>query len=275
MLSVRTTKLEDKTTQLEDQRQSSRRTRILLAVVWLVSILAFFFVITFLINTFFTLPGNLVSLDWAGYGVASNFANPKPVVIGAYGSWTVPTVSISLQNTFSAAWIGIGGQLDSDSTLIQVGTEQDCIHGAPTYSVWYELLPGNSVTITSVNAAPGDRIEASITLLNSAANEWSIGISDLTKAQRFEENVSYASSRLSAEWIVERPTISDMLANLADFGTITFTNSHATFNDTVGTISSFPHILTVMSNRENTRLVTVSSLGTGGSSFSITFLNNA
>jgi hypothetical protein len=266
MLSIRKVKL-------EDEKQSSSKNRILLTVSWLVSIMAFFFVITFIINTFFIPPGNLVSLDWAGYAVASNFVNPQPVVLGVNGSWTVPTINASLQNAYSAAWIGIGGQLDS--TLIQVGTEHDCVRDVPTYSVWYELLPGNSVTITSISAAPGDKITASITLVNQTTNEWSIKISDLTKAQRFEENVNYVSSRLSAEWIVERPTVGNSLGNLADFGTITFTNSYATFNNTVGTISGFPHVRTIMDNRQNTRLVSVSSLVSGGSSFSVNYLDSA
>jgi hypothetical protein len=194
-------------------------------------------------------------------------------VVGVNSSWAVPTVSVSLQNTYSAAWIGIGGQLDSDSTLIQVGTEHDCVNGEPTYSVWYELLPGNSFTLTN-NVASGDKIIASITLVNPDTDEWSIEISDLTKAQSFERNVTYGSSRLSAEWIVERPTVGNSLGTLADFGTITFTNSHATFNNTVGTIGSFPHVRTIMNNRQDIRLVTVSSLVSGGSSFSVSYLNS-
>jgi len=266
MLSTRKVKL-------EDQKQSSKKNRILLIVLWLVSILAFFFVITFLINTFFILPGNLVSLDWAGYGVASDFANPQPIVVGVNSSWVVPAVSISAQNTYSAAWIGIGGQLNSDSTLIQVGTEQDCIGGVPTYSIWYETLPGPSFTLTK-NVAPGDKITASIKLVKAAADEWSIEITDLTTAQNFEKNVAYQSSRFSAEWIVERPTVGNILGSLADFGAITFTSSHATFNNTAGTISSFPHVRTIMNNRQNTPLVTVSLLFLDGSSFSVSYLNN-
>jgi hypothetical protein len=261
---------------LDNEKQSSRKSRVLLAVVWLVSILVFFLIVTILINTLFILPGqNLVSLDWAGYAVASDFANPQPVVVGVNSSWTVPTVNVSLQNTYSAAWIGIGGQLNSDSTLIQIGTEHDCVNLGPTYSVWYELLPEDSVTITTVNVAPGDKITASITLTNPATNEWSMEISDLTKAQSFETIVKYDSSRLSAEWIVERPTVGNRLGTLADFGTITFTNSHTIFNNTVGTIGSFPHIRTIMNNRQDIRLVTVSSLFSSGSSFSVSYLNGA
>lgn len=260
---------------MDNEEQSSRKSLILLAVLWLVSLLVFLLAVIILINTFLILPGQNLSLDWAGYSVASDFANPQPVVVGINSSWTVPTVSVSLQNTYSAAWIGIGGQLNSDSTLIQIGTEHDCVNGKPTYSLWYELLPRNSVSITTVNIAPGDEITASITLANPATNEWSIEISDLTKAQSFERSVTYDSSRLSAEWIIERPTVGDNLAALADFGTITFTNSHTTFNNTIGTISSFPHTRTIMNNRQDVRLVTVSSLASNGSSFSVSYLNSA
>lgn len=214
---------------------------------------------------------HLISSDWSGYAVASDLNYPKPRVTSINGSWTVPTVNVSLRDSFSAAWIGVGGQFDG--TLIQAGTEQDSTNGQGTYSAWYELLNSNAVTIDSLSIMPGDRITASISLLDSATSIWSIEIHDVTNEQSFQKNVSYPSLMLSAEWIVERPTIGNRLMTLADFGHVTFTGCTATVSSTVGTVSSFPHIQIIMYNRQNTQLVSVSPLTSNGSSFTVNYLD--
>jgi hypothetical protein len=210
---------------------------------------------------------SLISLDWGGYGVSSNVLFPQPVVSSVSGSWIVPTVTITESDTFSAAWIGVGGQ--TDSTLIQVGTEHDSIGGQTVYSLWYEMLPANSITIPNVNVSPGDEISASITLLSSSTNTWQITIQDMTTGQGFSQNFAYFSTRLTAEWIIERPTVNNQLSILANFGTVTFTNAIAKLSSTTGTISTFPNYEILMENRQNTKLVTVSSLSRDGSSFTI------
>ena len=58
---------------------------------------------------------------------------------------------------------------------------------------------------------------ASINLVNSDANQWSIQISDATTGQVFSRNVVYNSTRSSGEWIVERPTINNQTSTLARF----------------------------------------------------------
>lgn len=78
---------------------------------------------------------------------------------------------------------------------------------------------------------------------------------------------------LSAEWIVERPTVNNRVRTLAAFGKITFTGCTATIDGNVGTISSFPTIQVTMYNRQNVRLVSVSSLTAKGSSFTVNYLD--
>jgi hypothetical protein len=193
-------------------------------------------------------------------------------VVGVQASWTVPRVNVSQKDGFSAAWIGIGGQLDD--TLIQTGTEQDSISGQEQYSAWYELLPYDSVPIPTIDVSWGDNITASITLVNSDTDAWSVQISDLTTGQSFQENFFYSSSRLSAEWIVERPTINNSLSALANFGNVTFTNASATISSTVGTIGNFSFTQVTMQNRQNIQLVTVSSLSPDGSSFTVNYTDS-
>jgi hypothetical protein len=215
---------------------------------------------------------NLASLDWGGYVAFSDFTNPQPVVVNVSGSWNIPYVSVSTQDTFSAAWIGIGGQVDD--TLIQTGTEQDSVGGSAEYSAWYELLPDDAITITNMNVSPGDKITASINLINSATNEWSIEIIDVTNGEEFKQNFFYDSLRLSAEWIVERPTVNNTLSALANFGNITFTNSSVTIGTNRGNINDFPSAQITMQNRQNRQLVAVSSLTSNGASFTVNYLSS-
>jgi len=214
---------------------------------------------------------HLMSSDWSGYAVASDLNYPQPMITSVNASWIVPTVNVSLRDSFSAVWIGIGGQFDG--TLIQAGTEQDSTNGQGSYSAWYEMLPADAVTIDSMSVMPGDKIMASLSLLDPATNTWSIEINDATNKQSFQGNFSYSSSMLSAEWIVERPIIGSRFTALADFAQVTFTGCVATLGSTVGTVSSFPHAQITMDNRQNMPLVSVSSLTSKGASFTVTYLD--
>lgn len=214
---------------------------------------------------------HLTSSDWSGYTVATDLNLPRPKVTSINGSWTVPTVNVSLGNSCSAAWVGIGGQFDG--TLIQAGTEQDSIRGQGKYWAWYELITFSAVTIDSLSVTPGDRITSSISLLDPTTSTWSIEIHDVTNEQSFQKNVVYVSSMLSAEWVVERPTINRVLMTLADFGQVTFTGCSATVDSTVGTVSSFPHSQIIMYGRQNTQLVSVSPLTSSGSSFTVNYVD--
>ena len=241
-----------------------------LLIVLLASLLLFTLVVVFPLLTT-SRNQQLISSFWSGYTVASDLNYPQPNVTGVNGSWTVPTVNVSNRNSFSVAWIGIGGQFDG--TLIQVGTEQDSARGHGAYSAWYELLNASAVTISSLSIMPGDRITGSIRLLDLSKSIWSIEIYDVTNEESFQKNVSYPSSMLSAEWIVERPIINTLPTTLADFGQITFTRCTAAISGIVGTVGSFPHIQVLMYSLQNAQLVNVSPLTSNGSSFTVNYLD--
>jgi hypothetical protein len=186
----------------------------------------------------------------------------------------VPKVATTTVDSFSAAWIGIGGQMET--TLIQAGSEQDSIGGQAVYSLWYELLPANSITIPDVKVLPGDQITASIQLLDSKTNTWLVNIADLTAGTCFTQNcttqnLDYNSSRLTAEWIMERPTVNNQISDLSNFGTITFNNISAMVGSKVGTANAFPNYQVIMQDRQNNQLVKVSSLNRDGSSFTVSY----
>jgi hypothetical protein len=215
-------------------------------------------------------PPSTTDLNWGGYAVSSDFNNPQPVISAVSGSWTVPQIAVSQNDTFSAIWVGIGGTFGS--TLIQTGTEQDCINGVVSYFAWYELLPDVSVTITTMDVSPGDQMTASITLSNPALSSWTISISDLSTGQSFSQDFLYESSRLSAEWVVERPLVNNVLSHLADFSLITFSDCSLKIDSKQQNLDAFPLLKIVLSSRQKIQLVDVSNVGSDGSSFTIKYL---
>lgn len=213
------------------------------------------------------------SQDWGGYTVTSSILNPQPLVTAVSGSWVVPEVATSQNHTFSAVWVGLGGQFDK--TLIQIGTEQDSIDGSSYYLAWYELLPAYSVTIDSLKISAGDVINASISLIDSQRNGWLMTLMDLSSGQRFELSTTYNSSRLSADWIVERPRINDTIASLAPFGQVAFTDITATVGNSMRGLQSFSFVRVSMRDSQNKPLVSVSTFsGQTKDRFNVTFLNS-
>ena len=67
---------------------------------------------------------SLTSSIWSGYVVSSNLGNPQPLVTQINASWIVPNAYATSIDTYSSAWIGIGG-FQPDKSLIQTGTEHD------------------------------------------------------------------------------------------------------------------------------------------------------
>jgi hypothetical protein len=220
------------------------------------------------------LAAPLVSNDsnWAGYIVASDLQNPQSSVTSVSASWAIPTVTPSPKDAFSAIWIGVGGYFDK--SLLQVGSEQDCTGGQVVYFVWYELLPATSITLDTITVNPGDQINASLTLVDPSTDEWSIFIADQTSNQAYQNNVTYASSQLSAEWIVERPSTGRHILTLANIESVTFTDCQATIGAQTGVISDFPTIQSVMYHGVLdevgiNQLAATSDLKSGGSSFTV------
>jgi hypothetical protein len=215
-------------------------------------------------------PLSTQSPQWAGYVVMSNLILRQSVVTSVRGSWTVPAIESSGNDKYSAVWVGIGGY--GEQSLIQTGTMQQFVNGEPTYYAWYELLPNRAVRILNVPVQPGDKIMASVNLVEGNANSWSVEISDVTSGDSFQKTFSYASSRLSAEWVVESPTVSGNISTLANFGSIVFSDCYATVDNETGTISSFPGYQVVMYSQGGEQLVTVSQLNSDGSGFTVNYL---
>ena len=255
---------------MQEKRKLRTRT-IILIFIWILLLVISLTLLSILSSLFASYPQgqSISSLSWAGYTLEKD-SKPQFEVIGVNATWMVPEVNVSAGDGYSSAWIGIGGELDK--TLIQVGTEQDAAQGQETYYAWYELLPSFAVRLTSITVSPGDMMIASINLVNSDTNLWSIQISDATTGQAFSQNVVYNSTRSSGEWIVERPTINNQISTLADFGNITFTGCHVNVNNVTGPIAKFSFSKIQMTNSQNAELTSASALTAGGSSFTVSYL---
>lgn len=259
---------------MQQKRKGWRTRAVFLILIWILLLAASLYLLDLLYTMFVNNPQGqgMLSKAWAGYVVASDLERPHEQVIGVNASWTVPRIGVFSSDAFSSAWIGIGGQFDK--TLIQAGTEHDSVNGQEYYSAWYELLPDNAVRITDIRVSAGDLITASITLVDSDTNQWAIRISDVTKGEGFYQTFIYNSSRLSAEWMVERPTVTDEVSMLANFGTLTFKDSYVKIGDNVGNIGSFPYSQVIMTNDLSLQLASVSPLSADGSSFNVTYLKS-
>jgi len=182
--------------------------------------------------------------------VATDFKAPEPAVDGVAGSWVVPKV-VGNSSSRSAVWIGIGGFFTRlsppDVRLLQVGSEQDvtCLGISPAgcrseYFLWMMSLPRTTDYLTAVPIpiAPGDRISASLERTDDY--RWTVTV---TKNPGSPSSQSYAAavqsqpSRLSAEWIVERPQFGG-LADLANFRVVAFANASAKVGGAWGGLGS-------------------------------------
>ena len=155
------------------------------------------------------------SNNWSGYNQGTVEQGSK-LFNQISGDWNVPTATqhTAGQAEYSSSWIGIGGGcIDAgctatDATLIQTGTEQDVSgSGQQSYSAWWEVIPGPSLTISNFRVSPGDQMHADITQIVTMSNVWKITLQDVTKGETFTKTVPYSSSRLTAEWIQETPLV--------------------------------------------------------------------
>jgi hypothetical protein len=184
------------------------------------------------------------SENWAGYVVTTKDGSHYSAVSA---SWTQPTVKCttsSSQASYSAYWVGLGGGDSNSDALEQTGTQADCsTNGTAKYYAWYELVPSAPVKL-ALTIKAGDKISAR-TAVNG--DQVSFDIVDNTTQHSWSKTLTMTAAKpdtSTAEWVAEAPsecvsgnTSACSPLTLANFGTATFTNAHATAGGKVGTIS--------------------------------------
>jgi hypothetical protein len=165
--------------------------------------------------------GTADSLNWSGYAVTPSAGG----ITAVSSTFTVPTAGL-VPPGFAATWTGIGGYNTSD--LIQAGTAEDSAPSNPLlgdqYYAWYEILPASETQLTNCTGdanctvTPGDTVTVNISQVSG--NTWSVSMTDAGKWS-WSQDISYASSGSSAEWILEAPTLVAQ-TTLANVGTTHF-----------------------------------------------------
>ena len=228
---------------------------------------------------------NSTSTNWSGYAVTgTTFTDVK-------GSWTQPTANCSStaaspsngrgnghgnggggsgksQSSYSSFWVGLDGY--SSGTVEQTGTDADCSGTTPVYYGWYEFYPAFPVNFSNP-VSPGDTINAEVSVSGGTVT---ITLQDATQGWTQHATQSSAGYALSsAEWVAEAPSSGKVLP-LANFGTVDFSNASATGGGRKGPISAFTYDpITMVTSSGQTKAVP-SGLGSGGSSFSVTWFHS-
>ncbi len=203
--------------------------------------------------------GQSTSTNWSGYAATGG------TYTGVSGTWIVPQGSVDGSFGAGATWVGIGGVRSRD--LIQAGT-QEVVSGSGrvSYQAWIETLPEASQPVP-LAVAPGDSVTVSIT--EQDPDTWLITLVNNTTGQRYQRTVSYHSSRSSAEWIEEAPSVGRRgVVPLDNFGSVQFTNGSAIKDGKTVTIAQAGARPISMVARGQV-LASPSPLGSDGASFSI------
>ena len=199
------------------------------------------------------------STNWSGYaayGAAGSFSSVT-------ASWTQPAVSCTAENRYSSYWVGLDGY--NTSTVEQLGTEGDCINGAPRYYAWYEMYPKRSALI-SLTVTPGRSYTASV--VAGSRGSFVLQLTDVTNRISFTtpQRLNNAAGA-SAEAVVEAPSNGKVLP-LANFGTASFTG--VTVNGQP--IGSFaPNLDPITMLNPDGMKATPSKLDSTGKQFSVTW----
>jgi Peptidase A4 family len=191
------------------------------------------------------------SPNWSGYVAETSFSQPQQNSVSAVsGSWVVPKVTgPSKGATYGSVWVGIDGY--SNSTVEQVGTEEDWVNGSPVYDAWWEMYSSGDQqpeqVITGMTVKPGDSISASVQYITSGAHAGQFDLSIVDNSRANDSFSTYETSsqtqnplaqRSSAEWIVEAPSVGGRYATLANFGSVFFSNATAVIDGVSGPINS-------------------------------------
>lgn len=204
------------------------------------------------------------SRNWSGY-VSTGGTSYTSVS----GTWVIPKPDANVAG-IDATWVGIGGANTTD--LIQAGTEATVNgDGTVSYDAWTETLPQSTRTITlPVNA--GDTVSVSIT--EQAAGLWVVSMKNVTTGGTFSTTIRYNSSKSSAEWIEEAPSVGRGIAPLDNFGSVTFTSGSVTVDGKIQTLAGANAKAVTMADAANQPLAIPSALGSDGSSFTVNRTSN-
>jgi len=173
--------------------------------------------------------GVTTSYNWSGY--VGNGPN-KRTYDDITGTYTQPElVACSTNNTtYSAFWDGLDGYIGL-SDLVQAGTEADCTNSGGTnffnYQAWEELLPNQPTEQNlGISPNPADEMNVHVWIGDSSGHVTQNGayawfyVGDVTQSNAAEVSVPLGTTYFvgkTAEWIMERPSVSGGFPLLSDY----------------------------------------------------------
>lgn len=199
------------------------------------------------------------SRNWSGY-----IATAGATYTSVTGTWVIAKPDPKTPG-IDATWVGIGGANTTD--LIQAGTEATVSpDGTVTYDAWTETLPQSTRTVTlSVNA--GDTI--TVTLTEQSAGSWHVEMKDVTTNRTYTTTLRYNSSKSSAEWIQEAPSLGRGIAPLDSFGSVKFSAASTVVDGNKQSLKAAGARPVTMTNGASQALAIPSAIGADGASFSV------
>jgi hypothetical protein len=200
--------------------------------------------------------GTFESTNWSGYAVTSS----SDAISHATSTFIVPKLAPP-PSGYASTWLGIGGFSSRD--LIQAGISEQS--NSPHYFAWWETLPDPAVMIKNKSVSHGDKV--TVTIAQSSSKEWKISVTDAGHWS-FSKTVSYNSSRSSAEWILEAPTVGGKQTKLPGLSKVNFgpTSKYQT-NSTTHTVAHGNPVKILMVTNSASREATPSALASNGQSF--------
>lgn len=216
------------------------------------------------------------STNWDGYALTNTSNTNTTTFNSVSATWVQPAVKCNAGSSVGSSWVGLDGWLSS--SVEQGGSDAECLNTmTPTYFLWWEMFPFNSVQdVVQINA--GDTIHGSVTF-DTTTNMFDIVITDETLHKGLSESIACQADmngcpRSSAEVISEDTgggSNVDGLFLLPKYSTETYTSASVTdVNGHVGTLSNSAWVansVTEISSDDVTKQ-TVSALSPDGSSFS-------
>ncbi|MDP9265079.1 MAG: G1 family endopeptidase, partial [Chloroflexota bacterium] len=206
-----------------------------------------------------TTPNTGVSRNWAGYvATGGSFTSVS-------GTWTIAQPSATTAG-IDATWVGIGGYGSDD--LVQAGTQANVTRtGDIIYTAWIERLPQAAQTVP-LTVSGGDSVTVALTEQNSG--QWLVSITNNATGKSYSTTIRYSSTHASAEWIEEAPSSGRGVVPLDDFGSVRFTSSSARMDGRDISIKDARGKPVTMADSSGQALASPSSLGSDGSSFTVT-----
>jgi hypothetical protein len=167
---------------------------------------------------------NATSNNWSGYVLDGANGTFKVNETQVSADWNIPSVAQAIGTCnstwdYSTQWVGFDGWGSSD--VLQAGSEADATCSSTLYSFWYEWYPNAETRVSSPVAQPGDWVAIQVWYTTTSPYGhayWADYRSGLSASVGFNPPSGTTFEGNSAEWVVERPTVSGSLADLANYG---------------------------------------------------------